>query len=472
MLYTEIVNKNKPYKKKTIELVETLDKDNNKVLLEKETFNYYEQLKKYLKTIGIEIVINEAYRSIEDQEKIVEEFKNIYDEDILYKKVAVPGYSEHHTGLAIDIGLVFDKKEEEEENIKIREALYQEMHKHLSKFGFILRYPKGKEEITGYSYEPWHIRYVGIIPATIIYQNNLTLEEYLKDFAGILYINKPKDVTSFDVVHEISKLFGIKKVGHTGTLDPLATGVMLVAVGKATKIVELLTAEDKEYIARVKLGIMTDTYDITGKVIEKKEVPKNLNLEKTIFSFQKTYLQEVPIYSAVKVNGKKLYEYAREGKKIELPKKEVTIKKIELLDKNQDEFTMKALVTKGCYIRSLIMDIGKSMNTYATMTSLTRTKQGRISIEESNTLEEIKNNHFQIHKIEEVLTYPVIQVSKEEEFMILNGVKIKDKWNIYDKVIVQTEKGQLIGICQKENGFLKTWKNFKQSVNDMSKKSK
>ena len=150
---------------------------------------------------------------------------------------------------------------------------------------------------------------MGVIPATIIYQDNLTLEEYLKNFSCILYINKPKNITSYDIVHEISKLFGIKKVGHTGTLDPLATGVMLVAVGKATKIVELLTAEDKEYIAGVELGIKTDTYDITGKVLKETHdftFSKDA-LEKVLNSFIGKYYQEVPIYSAIKVNGKKLF---------------------------------------------------------------------------------------------------------------------------------------------------------------------
>ena len=459
MLYTEIVNKNKPYKKKKIDLVETLDKDNNKVLLEKEAFNYYEQLKKYLKTIGIEIVINEAYRSIEDQEKIVEEFKNIYDEDIRYKKVAVPGYSEHHTGLAIDIGLVFDKKEEEEENIKIREALYQEMHKHISKFGFILRYPKGKEEITGYSYEPWHIRYVGKIPAEIIMNNNLTLEEYVNDFQGVLFINKEKNKTSFDIVNEISHLFGIKKVGHTGTLDPIAEGILIVCLGKATKIVELLTAKDKEYIAEVELGYETDTYDNTGKVLRKKIVEENLPIEEIIKSYKKTYLQEVPIYSAVKVNGKKLYEYARNNQKIECPKKEVTIKEIELLEKNKASFTIKTLVTKGCYIRSLIHDIGMSLNTYATMTSLIRTRQGNISIKDTNKLEDIRNNNFTIHKIEEVLDYPKIELDKDNYKKIKNGMKIPNSFNIKDKVIF-TYQNKIIGIYEKDNNILKVWKNF------------
>ena len=459
MLYTEIVNKNNPYKKKKINLIETLNKDNNKVLLETEAFYYYEQLKDYLKTIGIEIAINEAYRSIEDQEKIVEEFKNIYDEEKLYEKVAVPGQSEHHTGLAIDIGLIFDKKEEEEENIKIRENLYQEMHKHLSKFGFILRYPKGKEEITGYSYEPWHIRYVGKIPAEIIMNNNLTLEEYVNDFQGVLFINKEKNKTSFDIVNEISHLFGIKKVGHTGTLDPIAEGVLIVCLGKATKIVELLTAKDKEYIAEVELGYETDTYDNTGKVLKKKKVEEILPIEEIIKSYKKTYLQEVPIYSAVKVNGKKLYEYARNNQKIECPKKEVTIKEIELLEKNKASFTIKTLVTKGCYIRSLIHDIGLSLNTYATMTSLIRTKQGNISIKDTNKLEDIRNNNFTIHKIEEVLDYPKIELDKDNYKKIKNGMKIPNSFNIKDKVIF-TYQNKIIGIYEKDNNILKVWKNF------------
>ena len=203
---------------------------------------------------------------------------------------------------------------------KDEEPIYKELHKHLKDFGFILRYPEGKEHITGYPYEPWHIRYVGKFVAKIIYEKNYTLEEYLTKYSGIVYVNKEKDMTSFDVVNQISKLFGIKRVGHTGTLDPLAEGVLLVAIGKATKVVELLTATYKEYIATVKLGIKTDTLDITGKVLEQKEVPNLENLDEVLNSFKKTYLQEVPIYSAVKVNGKKLYEYARNNEQVELPK--------------------------------------------------------------------------------------------------------------------------------------------------------
>ena len=152
---------------------------------------------------------------------------------------------------------------------------------------------------------------------------------------GVIVVNKEKGMTSFDVVHEIKKIFHTKKVGHTGTLDPLAEGVLIVCIGNATKIVELLTANDKEYIAEAKLGIKTDTLDTEGEIIDKKDFNIDL-LEDTINSFKKTYLQEVPIYSAVKVNGKKLYEYARKGIEVELPKKEVTIKEIELLSSNNE----------------------------------------------------------------------------------------------------------------------------------------
>ncbi len=460
MIYTILVNKENVFKESflnRIELMHYKDIDNEEILIEKKTLDSFKMLRDFLLEKNIEIGIESCFRTISYQEELRNRLRKEKGEDYIKKYVANPNESEHLTGLALDMAIKINN--DFSSGIE-EEAIYKRIHPYLHQFGFILRYPKGKEKITGYSYEPWHIRYVGKIPATIIYKNKLTLEEYLKEFGCVLYVNKPKNITSYDVVHEISKLFGIKKVGHTGTLDPLATGVMLVTIGKATKIVELLTAEDKEYIAGVELGIKTDTYDNTGSIIDKKAIPNNINLEKVISSFQKTYLQEVPIYSAVKVQGKKLYEYAREGKKVELPKKEVTIKKIEILSKNKKDFTIKVLVTKGCYIRSLIMDIGKELDTYATMTSLERTKQGTICIEKTNTLEEIKNNHFTIHNIEEVLNYPVIKVSKQEEFLLSNGVKIKDKWNIEDKIIFQTEEGKLIGIYQKEQEWLKTWKNF------------
>lgn len=312
----------------------------------------------------------------------------------------------------------------------------------------------------GFIKEGNNLIYVGKIPAKIINDNHLTLEEYLNDFNAVLYVNKKKGMTSFDVVNEISNIFGIKRVGHTGTLDPLAEGVMLVCIGKATKIVELLTAKDKEYIAEVQMGIKTDTLDITGNILEEKEVENNLKIKETLNHFKKTYLQEVPIYSAVKVHGKKLYEYARKNIEVELPKKEVTIKEIELLSSNNNTFKFKCLVTKGCYIRSLIKDIGEELKTLVTMKNLTRTKQGNISIMNTNTLEEIANNQFKYYKIEEVLDYPIISLNEEFVKEVSNGMKIPNNWNIQDKVIFMYN-GKLLGIYQKDYNNLKVWKNFK-----------
>ena len=464
MKYTVLVNKNNRISNNylnKIDLVMTKNVLEEDIYIEQETYNNYLKLKEFISNeLNIDIGIDTAYRDNNHQERIYNHYLETKGKDYCDKYVALVGYSEHHTGLAIDIDVKINNDYMySDDNFDLTEPVLNKIHSYLHKFGFILRYPENKENTTGYNYEPWHIRYVGEIPATIIYENNLTLEEYLNDFGCILYINKPKDITSFDVVHKISNIFGIKKVGHTGTLDPLATGVMLVCIGKATKIVELLTAEDKEYIAEVKLGIKTDTLDITGEVLETRDVPKDLNIIETLNSFKKTYLQEVPIYSAVKVNGKKLYEYAREEKKVELPKKEVTIKEIELLNMNNNTFKFRTLVTKGCYIRSLINDICITLNTIGTMTSLVRTKQGKIDISNTNCLEEIESNNYKYYKIEEVLDYKTIEVDSNLNKKISNGVKLSNEWNIKDKVIF-TYNNKLLGIYENNNNELRVWKNF------------
>lgn len=285
------------------------------------------------------------------------------------------------------------------------------------------------------------------------------MKKYIEKYGCILCINKPKGLTSFDVVRKIRHIYGIKRVGHTGTLDPLATGVMLVAIGQATKIVELLTAHDKEYIATAELGYETDTYDNTGTVIKEKEVPKTIDLENTIKSFQKTYLQEAPIYSAIKVKGKKLYDYARQKLEVTLPKREVTIKEIELLHQEGNIFQFRALVTKGCYIRSLIHDIGLSLGTYATMTDLVRAKQGNITLAQANSLEEVEQGFAKEYRIEEVLNYPKIEVEEEVYQKIRNGVSIPNDYQITDKVIF-TYHSELLGIYEVKGERLITWKNF------------
>ena len=460
MKYTTLVNKDNKIKDnyyKNCKLIDTKNELDEDIKVEEETYNNFLLLKDYLKELNIYIDIDDSYRSIERQEELYNYYLKENGQDYCDKYVAVPSFSEHHTGLAIDIMLKINNEflREDMDQFKYINT-FEEIHKYLHKYGFILRYPKDKESITGYNYEPWHIRYVGKFIAKIIYENNLTLEEYLSSFGTILYINKPKGVTSFDVVNEISKKFGIKRVGHTGTLDPLATGVLIVTVGTACKVVELLTSKDKEYIATVDLGYSTDTLDIEGKVLEREEIKDNLNIEETLNSFQKTYLQEVPIYSAVKVNGKKLYEYARKNIDVELPKKSVTIKEIKLLSKSNNSFIFKCSVTKGCYIRSLIKDIGIELNTLTTMSDLIRTRQGNVYLDETDEID----TEFTLHSIAESLNYDIIQVDSILEKKISNGMKINNDYNINDKVIFVNESNKLLGIYEKDDKYLKVWKNF------------
>ena len=267
---------------------------------------------------------------------------------------------------------------------------------------------------------------------------------------GILVINKDKGYTSRDVVNVISKLFGTKKVGHNGTLDPLATGVLVICLNRYTKLNELLASNEKEYIAEVTLGIKTDTLDIEGNVLEEKETVVNKeDLEKTLKKYETTYEQEVPIYSAVKVNGKKLYEYARSGEKVILPKKKVTIKKIELLKFKDNKFTFKCLVSKGTYIRSLIRDILNDLGVIGTMSNLTRTKQGVFDIENSYSLEDVRNGNYKLLLVKDVLDIDKITVSDELKFKILNGNKVKGNYS--NRVLFLDEDGGELAIYKKDN---------------------
>ncbi len=214
---------------------------------------------------------------------------------------------------------------------------------------------------------------------------------------GILIVNKPKGMTSHDVVSFVRKTLHIKKVGHTGTLDPNATGVLVLLLGSFTKLSNSLVCDEKEYEVKVKLGIKTDTLDIDGTIIQKQNNEfDSEDLRKNIMSFKKTYNQEVPIYSAVKINGKKLYEYARENKEIELPKREVTIKDIKDIDIKSDCFYFTCTVSKGTYIRSLVKDICDKTNIIGAVEELNRIKQGKYDIKDSYTLEDIKNNKYEL----------------------------------------------------------------------------
>lgn len=290
----------------------------------------------------------------------------------------------------------------------------------------------------------------------------------MNNYNGILIVNKPSGITSRDVVNIVGKTLNTKKVGHTGTLDPMAKGVLVLCLGNALKVCELITANDKEYIAKVILGIETETLDTTSPIINTKKtnITKE-EIEKVLNSFKGSYLQEVPKYSAVKINGKKLYEYAREGKEIELPKKMVTIYDIQLISdityyNDTTSFYIKTTVSKGTYIRSLIRDIGYKLNTYGCMDSLERTRQGIFNIDNSYTLEEIKNNNYKLLSIEESLpNMPLVEVDNKTLFKIRNGVKLK-KFFAGDMAIIK-DKNKVVAIYKNDLNESKLFKMIDNS---------
>lgn len=208
---------------------------------------------------------------------------------------------------------------------------------------------------------------------------------------GVINIYKIKGFTSHDVVAKLRGILRQKKIGHTGTLDPDATGVLPVCLGNATKLCDMLTEKEKEYIAKVQLGVMTDTQDMTGTVLETSEV--NVDEEtvrKALASFVGLYEQIPPMYSALKVNGKKLYELAREGKEVERKARPVTIKEIEVLEMNLPTLTIRVKCSKGTYIRTLCHDLGIKLGCGAAMAELERTQSGQFTLETALSLEELE----------------------------------------------------------------------------------
>ena len=286
---------------------------------------------------------------------------------------------------------------------------------------------------------------------------------------GILLVNKKENWTSRDVVNRVGKILGTKKVGHTGTLDPLATGVLVLCIGSATKLNEILTSTYKEYEAEITLGLLTDTLDITGNELKEEKV--KVNKEQILEALNKMtgkYVQEVPIYSAVKVNGRKLYEYARAGESVELPKREVDIKELELIGNikytdNKTIFNIRCLVSKGTYIRALVNDIGNSLNTIGVMSKLTRTKQGKFKLENCYKIEDIESGNYKLISIVEALNnFPKVVVDGYLENLIKNGAVINDEWK-QEHILFIDKNNCLLALYKsydKDKTKLKPWKMF------------
>lgn len=283
---------------------------------------------------------------------------------------------------------------------------------------------------------------------------------------GIIVIDKPINYTSRDVVNKCNHIFKTKKIGHTGTLDPLATGVLVLCIGSYTKLVNYITSHDKTYIATIKFGIKTDTDDITGNIIDKKDVNIKINQIKEVFNnFPKSYLQTVPKYSAVKINGRKLYDYARNNENIDLPKRNVNIYNIEIqsYDEENQELTFKTCVSKGTYIRSLINDICTNLNVIGTMSSLRRISQGNFNINMSHKLENINENTKLLNVNDVFPDLITINMDDLTYKKVINGNKIED---CYDSYVLYIYNGKEIALYKFENniGNIVMFINKTQSV--------
>lgn len=248
---------------------------------------------------------------------------------------------------------------------------------------------------------------------------------------GLLLINKEQGMTSHDVVAKVRRLLNTKRIGHLGTLDPNATGVLVLCIGEACKLVPFLENDNKEYIAEVILGIDTNTYDITGEIVKSKDVDiEKINLSEILTSFLGQQQQLPPIYSAIKVNGKKLYQYARNDENVEIKPRDIIINSIEYVEpvkyeNGYNRFKIKVDVSKGTYIRSLCHDIGIKLGCYATMGELIRTRSGKFCISDAIKISDLSLENIELISMLDAIDYPKVEITTEDMLKkITNGMNI------------------------------------------------
>ncbi len=285
---------------------------------------------------------------------------------------------------------------------------------------------------------------------------------------GILFVDKPENITSNRLVQKIKKKIEEKKVGHTGTLDYFASGLMVLTIGKATRLTEYFQGLDKEYIATGELGKITDTYDRQGKIVEERECKiKEEDLEKIILSFVKTYYQIPPPYSSKKIGGKRAYQLAKKGIEVSLRPKEITIYSIEIIDISLPFFTIKVRCSSGTYIRSLIKEIGDETGCGAYTKSLRRTKVGEFSVDEALSLEQIlkmskKEIEEKLISVEKALYFfPEVVLDDGFDKRFLVGQRFRVPYSYKSLVKVLDKKGRFLGIGKiKEGQILQPVKVF------------
>ncbi len=283
---------------------------------------------------------------------------------------------------------------------------------------------------------------------------------------GIILINKEKNYTSNDVVQIVKKIFN-QKVGHTGTLDPMATGVLPLLIGKGTLCSKYLINHDKIYVTTLKLGVKTDTGDITGNIIKTEKVDEKFlelnKVKKVLSSFIGEQEQIPPMYSAIKINGKKLYEYARNGQKVDISPRKINLYNLELISIKNEEISFRVCCSKGTYIRTLCEDIAEKLGTIGTMCELNREKVGDFELSSSVTIEQLKNgfqNKDFLKKyfldIEDIFEKaPKIVLDDSNIFKLLNGVKLLGFSDFEDGIFRIYFNNLFVGIAVLKNGVLK-----------------
>lgn len=284
---------------------------------------------------------------------------------------------------------------------------------------------------------------------------------------GIMLIDKPCDWTSHDVVGKLRGILHERRIGHSGTLDPMATGLLVVFVGRVTRAVEFAEADSKEYIAGLRLGISTDTQDITGNTLKSSNsLPSKAELEQALSAFKGEISQIPPMYSAIKVGGRKLYELARRGESVERKPRRVTIDKLDIIGENESDYVLDVVCSKGTYIRTLCNDIGDTLGCGGCMSSLRRVKAGAFSIEKAHTIDEIQaaadNGGLDeiIIPVDRLFSaYPELTVRDTAEKKLRNGnvIKLAAPNGTYR---VYTETGGFLLLGEASDNKLKTIKSF------------
>ena len=273
---------------------------------------------------------------------------------------------------------------------------------------------------------------------------------------GLVLIDKKEGLTSYDIIRLVKRIYKTRKVGHCGTLDPFASGLLIIGINQATKVMTFLEHDYKEYEATIKFGVATETYDTEGKIVEEKEVNicSDSQINDVLTSFVGEITQTPPVYSSIHVDGKKLYEYARNNIEVEVPSRNVFIHEIKLLDNNNDSIKIYVKCSRGTYIRSLGVDIAKKLNNVGHLSTLRRLSIGEVSVNMANTYEELLEGKINLISIKDALSYKKLYINDPKILKrVYNGQDIILKNEIEDRIIIIDNDKEIAIYDKKEDVF-------------------